>query len=47
MTAANWRHQTHVKKHRIFFHVCRYGFSQGLKSFYNTIVYMINIYFLR
>lgn len=25
----------------IFFHVCRCGFSQGLKSLYNTLVNMI------
>ena len=25
----------------VFFHVCCYGFSQGRKSLYNTVVYVI------
>ena len=36
--AADWRYQTHVKKYRFFF-TCFYGFFQGWKSFYNTVVY--------
>ena len=32
---------THVKKHK-FFHVCWDGFSQGRKSLYNIVVYVIN-----
>ena len=40
VSAADWRYQTHLKKYRIF-HVCCYGFSQGWKSLYNTVVYMI------
>ena len=43
--AADWRYQTHLKKYRIF-HVCCYGFSQGWKSVYNTVVYMIKKYYL-
>ena len=31
----------HVKN-TILFHVCCYGFSQGWRSLYNTVVYMIN-----
>ena len=42
VSAADWRYQTHVKKW-VFFNVCCYGFSQGWKSLYNTVVYMINI----
>ena len=33
VSAADWRYQTHLK-------TC--GFSQGWKSLYNTVVYMIN-----
>ena len=40
VSAADWRYQTR-EKNTIFFHVCCYGFSQGQKSFYNTVVYMI------
>ena len=28
-------------KNTIFFHACCYGFSQGWKSLYHTVVYMI------
>ena len=28
----------------MFFHVCRYGFSQGRKSLYNTAVYVIKVF---
>ena len=35
VSAADWRYQTHVKKH-VFFHVCCYGFSQGWKSLNNN-----------
>ena len=43
VSAADWRYQTHVKN-TVFFQVCSYGFSQGWKSLYNTVVYMIKIY---
>ena len=32
----------HTWKNTIFFDVCCYDFSQGWKSLYNTLVYMIN-----
>ena len=35
-----WLYQTQVKN-ILFFHVSCYGFSQGWKSVYNTIIYMI------
>ena len=41
VSAADCQYQTHKKK-IIFFHVCCYRFSQGWKSLYNTIVYVIN-----
>ena len=28
----------------MFFRVCRYGFSQGRKSLYNTAVYMMKVF---
>ena len=31
----------------VFFHVCCNGFSQGLKSLYNTVVYMIKSFLSR
>ena len=35
-----WLYQTQVKN-IVFFHVSCYGFSQGWKSLYDTIIYMI------
>ena len=32
----------HTWKNILFFHVCCYGFSQGWKSLYKTVVYKIN-----
>ena len=31
----------HTWKNIVFFHVCCYGFSQGWKSLYDTVIYMI------
>ena len=31
----------HTRQNIVFFYVCCFGFSQGWKSLYNTIVYMI------
>ena len=31
----------HTWKNILFFHVCCYDFSQGWKSLYNIVVYMI------
>ena len=39
VSEADWRHQRHVKKYRIFSRV--YSFLQGQKSLYNNVVYMI------
>ena len=44
VSATDWQYQTHVKKYRFFFHVCCYGFSQGWKSWYNTVVCMIKYF---
>ena len=32
----------HTRENIVFFHLWCYGFSQGWKSLYKTIVYMIN-----
>ena len=40
MSPADWQYQT-ITKNIVFFHTCCYGFSQGWKSLYNTIVYAI------
>ena len=32
----------HTSKNTTFFDMCCYDFSQGWKSLYNTLVYMIN-----
>ena len=34
----------HTWKNIVFFHVCCYGFSQGWKSWYNTVVCMIKYF---
>ena len=40
MSTADWRYQTYLKN-IVFFYVSCWDFSQGWKSLYNTIIYMI------
>ena len=40
VSAADWEYQTHMENY-IFFHKCCYSFSQGLKSLYNTAVWVM------
>ena len=40
VSAADWRYETHVKKYRIFY-AYYHGFSQGWKSLYNNVVYLM------
>ena len=50
VSVVDWLYQHTLKKKKkkkkkstTFFHMCRYGFSWGRKSLYNTAVYVINI----